>query len=87
MHPEATPTILGAAPHADRQGERSSLETVVIATTVLTATAVEATATEAITQRHGRCLPSSVLPVAKTHRCLLNPVMVDQSTVQIVTAK
>ena len=48
---------------------------------------VAAMATEAIAQLHGRCFPSSVLPVAKTHRCLLNPVVIDQSTVQIVTAR
>ena len=55
--------------------------------TVVIATAVAAMATEAIAQLHGRCFPSSVLPVGKTHRCLLNPVGIDQSIVQTVTAR
>ncbi len=65
--------------HAERQGRHGK--------TVVIAPAVAAIATEAIAQLHGRCSPSGVLLVAKTHRCLLNPVGIDQSIVQTVTAR
>ena len=81
MRPEAILTSPSVVPHAERQGRHGSTETVV------TAPAAAAMATEAIAQLHGRCFPSSVLAVVKTHRCLLNPVVIDQSTVQIVTAR
>ena len=80
--------------HAERQGRHG--KTVVIAApvaamaqlhSVVIATVMATMATEAIAQLHGRCFPPSVLPVVKTHRCLLNPVEIDQSTVQTVTAR
>ena len=43
--------------------------------------------TAATALRHGRCFLLSVPPVVKTRKCLFNPVVTDQSTVQIVTAK
>jgi len=68
-----------AVPHAVRQGKHNRMEAAVIVAVVME--------TEATVQPHGRCFPWNAPHVAKTLRCLLNPVVIDQSTVQIVTAK
>jgi hypothetical protein len=72
---------LSVAPYAERKESHGSTQTVV------TPAAVADMATEAITQHHGRCSLLYVLRVAKTQKYRLNPVVIDQSTVQIVTAR
>jgi hypothetical protein len=69
---------LSAARHAAQQESRVRLEVAVT---------VAAAGTEAMGQPRGRCFPLNAPRVAKTLKYLLNPVVTDQSTVQIVTAK
>ena len=79
MRPEAIPTSQSAAPHAAQQKSSACLEVAVMIAVVLE---IEATG-----QAHGRCFPRNAPRVAKTLKYLLNPVVIGQSTVQIVTAK
>ena len=81
--PGAILTSPSVVPLAERQGRQHRSQTVVAAS--ITEAAI--TTTVATVHLHDRCFPSSALLVAKTLKCLLNPVAIDLSTVQIVTAR
>ena len=79
LHPEAILMSPSVARHAAQQESRALLEVAVSLAAV--------PETETTGQLRGRCSQRNAPRVVKILKCLLNPVVIGQSTVQIVTAK